>query len=139
MALPNPSMSFSPFAILTAEEMNDLVENIEFIYDLVNSPSETALSTSNAGSFTVTADVYSVFGGKFVGGYIQAAGSFNTTEQKVGTITLPGSTSNVLFRGAADSSSSRISAAYINSAGEIYIQGPESFSGSAWFTFFGAM
>lgn len=29
MALPNPSMSFSPFAILTAEEMNDLVENIE--------------------------------------------------------------------------------------------------------------
>lgn len=29
MALPNPGMSFSPFAILTAEEMNDLVENIE--------------------------------------------------------------------------------------------------------------
>lgn len=27
MALPNPSMSFSPFAILTAAEMNDLVEN----------------------------------------------------------------------------------------------------------------
>lgn len=27
--LPNPTMSFSPFAILTAEEMNDLVENIE--------------------------------------------------------------------------------------------------------------
>lgn len=27
--LPNPSMSFSPFAILTAEEMNNLVENIE--------------------------------------------------------------------------------------------------------------
>lgn len=27
--LPNPGMSFSPFAILTAEEMNDLVENIE--------------------------------------------------------------------------------------------------------------
>jgi hypothetical protein len=29
MALPNPSMSFTPFDILTAEEMNDLVENIE--------------------------------------------------------------------------------------------------------------
>lgn len=29
MPLPNPSMSFSPFAILTAEEMNNLVENIE--------------------------------------------------------------------------------------------------------------
>lgn len=27
MSLPNPSMSFSPFAILTADEMNDLVEN----------------------------------------------------------------------------------------------------------------
>lgn len=27
--LPNPGMSFSPFAILTAEEQNDLVENIE--------------------------------------------------------------------------------------------------------------
>lgn len=33
MALPNPSMSFSPFAILTAEEMNDLVENIEALAD----------------------------------------------------------------------------------------------------------
>lgn len=29
MSLPSPGMSFSPFAILTAEEMNDLVENIE--------------------------------------------------------------------------------------------------------------
>lgn len=29
MALPNLAMAFSPFAILTAEEMNDLVENIE--------------------------------------------------------------------------------------------------------------
>lgn len=29
MSLPNPSMSFSPFEILTAEEMNNLVENIE--------------------------------------------------------------------------------------------------------------
>lgn len=27
--LPNPGMSFSPFAILTAEEMNDIVANIE--------------------------------------------------------------------------------------------------------------
>lgn len=31
--LPNPTMSFSPFAILTAEEMNDLVENIESLAD----------------------------------------------------------------------------------------------------------
>lgn len=33
MPLPNPSMSFSPFAILTAAEMNDLVENIESLAD----------------------------------------------------------------------------------------------------------
>lgn len=31
--LPNQSMSFSPFAILTAEEMNDIVENIESLAD----------------------------------------------------------------------------------------------------------
>lgn len=31
--LPNPGMSFSPFAILTAEEMNDLVANIESLSD----------------------------------------------------------------------------------------------------------
>lgn len=29
MALPNPAMTFSPFAILTAEEMNDISENID--------------------------------------------------------------------------------------------------------------
>lgn len=33
MSLPNPSMSFSPFAILTAEELNELVENIESLAD----------------------------------------------------------------------------------------------------------
>jgi hypothetical protein len=33
MPLPNPAMSFSPFAILTAEEMNNLVENIEALQD----------------------------------------------------------------------------------------------------------
>lgn len=32
MSLPN-TLSFSPFAILTAEEMNDLVENIEALQD----------------------------------------------------------------------------------------------------------
>lgn len=33
MALPNPSMTFTPFDILTAEEMNDLVENITALYN----------------------------------------------------------------------------------------------------------
>lgn len=31
--LPHPALSFSPFAILTAEEMNDLAENIESLAD----------------------------------------------------------------------------------------------------------
>ena len=31
--LPNPSMSFSPFAILTAEEMNNIIENINSLAD----------------------------------------------------------------------------------------------------------
>lgn len=31
--LPNQGMSFSPFAILTAEEQNNLVENIESLAD----------------------------------------------------------------------------------------------------------
>lgn len=33
MSLPNPNLSFSPFAILTAEELNDLVDNIEALAD----------------------------------------------------------------------------------------------------------
>lgn len=33
MALPNPSMAFTPFDILLAEELNDLVENIESLAD----------------------------------------------------------------------------------------------------------
>lgn len=33
MSLPNPAMSFTPFDILTAEEMNNLVENIESLSD----------------------------------------------------------------------------------------------------------
>lgn len=33
MPLPNPSMSFSPFAILTAEEMNNIIENVEALQD----------------------------------------------------------------------------------------------------------
>jgi hypothetical protein len=33
VALPNPGMAFSPFDILTAEEMNNLVENIEALAD----------------------------------------------------------------------------------------------------------
>lgn len=54
--LPNPGMSFSPFAILTAEEQNQLVANIESlatgtgIGDRSISGSSIALSTVQAAS-----------------------------------------------------------------------------------------
>jgi hypothetical protein len=67
MSLPNPGLSFSPFAILTAEEMNDIVENIEALSDgsgladgsvTVNKISNNAITlaysevTSNQGGIT---------------------------------------------------------------------------------------
>lgn len=33
MSLPNPSMSFTPFDVLPAEDLNDIVENIESLAD----------------------------------------------------------------------------------------------------------
>lgn len=33
MSLPNPGMSFTPFAVLPASELNDIVENIEALAD----------------------------------------------------------------------------------------------------------
>lgn len=58
MPLPNTSMSFSPFAILTAEEMNDLVENIESLSDgsgledgSVTAPKAAAGFAVQVGSF----------------------------------------------------------------------------------------
>ena len=49
--LPNPGMSFSPFAILTAEELNDLVENIEAL------STGSGLGTDSVGPEQWTNDV----------------------------------------------------------------------------------
>ena len=53
MSLPNPSMSFSPFAILTASEMNDLVENIEALAAGTGLNS-SAVATSKIADASVT-------------------------------------------------------------------------------------
>jgi hypothetical protein len=55
MALPNPAMSFSPFAILTAEEMNNLVENIESLADGTGFDAG-AIDTSDLANGAATAD-----------------------------------------------------------------------------------
>lgn len=64
--LPNPGMSFSPFAILTAEEQNNLVENIESLATgtgigdgaigtvRIANDSVTASKTSFGGSYSLT-------------------------------------------------------------------------------------
>lgn len=43
MALPNPGMSFTPFDPLPASDLNDLVENIEALYDHSAWPTGTVL------------------------------------------------------------------------------------------------
>jgi hypothetical protein len=53
MSLPNPSMSFSPFAILLAEEMNDIVENITALAAGTGLDSG-AVTSSKIASATIT-------------------------------------------------------------------------------------
>lgn len=64
MALPNPSMTFTPFDILTAEEMNDLVENITALWNgtAFNANSIDANFLLNSSIDGVKLD-YSVAGG----------------------------------------------------------------------------
>lgn len=56
--LPNQSMSFSPFAILTAEEMNNLVENIEALADGTGVGDE-AITTAKVAPSTLIARIIS--------------------------------------------------------------------------------
>ena len=53
--LPNQSMSFSPFAILTAEELNDMVENIESLAD-GSGIGDGAIDTTQLADEAVTSD-----------------------------------------------------------------------------------
>lgn len=126
-------------SVIASGKITDMRSVVQLPPSLIGGLQKVALSVTNSGSFTVNADVYSLFGGKFVGGYIQVTGGMTTSEQKAGTINLPGSASNLLYRGGTDGTGSRTGAAFINTAGEIYVQGQESFSGSFWFTFFSAM
>lgn len=54
--LPNPGMSFSPFAILTAEEQNNLVENIESLATGVGvgDGAIPAIKTNFGGNYSTT-------------------------------------------------------------------------------------
>lgn len=51
--LPNPSMSFSPFAILTAEEMNNILENINALADGTGI-GDGSVGTSDLANLAVT-------------------------------------------------------------------------------------
>lgn len=56
MALPYPSMSFSPFEILTAQEMNNLVSNIQSLSTLTGLNAGTSRGTlvsDSSGNVTV--------------------------------------------------------------------------------------
>lgn len=53
--LPNQNMDFTPFDILTAEEMDDLVENIESLAD-GSGIGDEAIGTSALGQSVVTPD-----------------------------------------------------------------------------------
>jgi hypothetical protein len=55
--LPHPGMSFSPFAILTAEELNDIVENVESVATGIglgdNSVPKSAIKSSTFFNSTI--------------------------------------------------------------------------------------
>lgn len=61
--LPHDGMDFTPFDILTAEEMDDLVENIESLADGTGIGDE-AIGTSALGQSVVTAEK-TAFGGDY--------------------------------------------------------------------------
>lgn len=121
-------------AILTRHLNNGAVtsQKIDF------TPSNVTFSSS--GGYSVTGTVRTILGGRFIFGSLAVNGSFNTSEIAVGTITLPITPSqDMVYRGAADSTGSRIVTAWINSSGTITIQSPDTFTGNAWFTFFMAL
>lgn len=55
MALPNPGMDFTPFDVLTAEELDDIVENIESLADGTGFEAG-AIGTSTLAPGAVTPD-----------------------------------------------------------------------------------
>lgn len=128
-------MSFSPFAILTAEEMNDLVENIESIYGgnlAANSITSDKLDFTTFGWQTWT-PTFTNFGGtvikafymaygKKVSFYIQVSLTGPATGKLIFTAPLPissdeyigGGTVNVISVGTASSSGVNSFVAYLS-------------------------
>lgn len=99
MALPNPSMSFSPFAILTAEEMNDLVENIEALADGSGlddgaiGPAKTTLFRTQTDNANTIANAFTA-GVRIQAGWVQVIG--NSASSLDMTITFPQAFTTVL-------------------------------------------
>lgn len=99
--LPNPAMSFSPFAILTAEEMNNLVENINALAD-GSGIGDGSIGTSDIANKAVT-------GAKLADPVTTTdANGWSVTDygnQKVATKTVtPGAVSKVRFETASQGS-----------------------------------
>lgn len=83
MALPHPGMVFSPFDILTAEEMNYLVDNIESLQD------GSAFDNNGIGSDKLN------FTGRIVVSSITTGTTSGTTILQIGTIVVPSQATSV--------------------------------------------
>lgn len=123
--LPNQDMSFSPFAILTAEEMNDLVENIESLADgsgvgdgavtnakLATDSVSTAKVIANAITGVKLSD--SSLGDK-VFARVAVNGATNTTDKSIAVQCSSGTTS-MTSSVAGSSTSERDHISFVNSA-----------------------
>lgn len=106
--LPNQNMTFSPFAILTAEELNDLVENIESLAD-GSGIGDAAIKASNIdfiymqawtptivgfSSLPSNAEYYYTKIGRFVTIYISQPNN-GTSNSTLFTLTLPVQAANI--------------------------------------------
>lgn len=80
MALPNPGMTFTPFDILTAEEMNNLVENIESLAT-GTALDDSSVTTNKIANANVTSAKLAT---NFLKGRFQA----NTTNSDVSGLTI---------------------------------------------------
>ena len=121
MPLPNPSMSFSPFAILTAEEMNDLVENIESLSSGVGIGNSTITTPKLNISKTVDTNGWTVYDFGNWKEYIKVQ-NFSTT-LTAGQIAVVTIASSTLPTGMATIGASKVTNSLILDSFAYYFQG----------------
>jgi hypothetical protein len=93
--LPNPSMAFTPFDILLAEELNDLVENIESLAT-GSGIGDGSIGTSDLANSAVTSakvDFTTLYKGS---GLMTTISSLTTTPQVGASITIPSGVTGVV-------------------------------------------